>query len=879
MSQLARLLPARGPAPVQTPDQSHARTGEGGGTEDLAELETQVREALDDLCESFGEHNIGGRRHPRPDHRFHQERDVKAARTAGLTTLKNELKRLAPQPGPKRLQVLIYLYNKSWELWDLTLAYNTLNVVEQAVADFVDSAVTASDRQSAQDWDPALRAVHQAFKQIIADTDIFKAINLSSAKDLETAAIAGVETTETIASDVKSLGPSPWNAHDDTSLRGDLAGIAEVARQSHIFYAAIAGAAAALIEFESWLAAASRLGSAQPDPPAGGSSGAPTPTDEPLASIKAAVDKFTVALKAEGKDKLDALTRERAEPWLRLLVEVQEIVDGVPEITASGDASGPATVVFVPKRVSIRYCYPFTVGTNEPIRPLLKNLRKQHVDDAFKRKPKEAYDALLGIKANEASEGPSAIKASEASKGLSGVRASAVNPLAATQFFVQDAGLYGGVRVDLPDIEFIKYPQLNGVDSDNKPERCKVWLDLSDMGNHCLCIQPAQLNTPLPHLLYRAVRAGIPSSRGETVDLARAHADDAAQPQPDTETGWDSLYLFSRDVIESIALADFWKHGKDTPRDELFERGNLHEIIVVRTEEPLGTYAENIAKGIDGAVGGKILLRSIQRTATTLEEWIQYPRQPGPGSQGRKCTIEGIPEMGLDGDWCTHTGETTVFGIVAAPSWHYAVYVEGAQFVSSWNPLLRLWSRRLRHAIEASQPGAIHLTGSEKLRPIEKQVHLHLMQISAEELCATQAHRRFLDQLLDMSQLKRLQVELESELTAAEHLTDWIDEEQHKRSEKRRVVLLGVLALLGIFGLSGFVGFANTTDSSDIHQGAWEDLALVAVFLAAVIAGIRYDIFEINDWMRRPFVRMVPALKRFSRTRSDRQREGAESGE
>jgi hypothetical protein len=453
-----------------------------------------------------------------------------------------------------------------------------------------------------------------------------------------------------------------------------------------------------------------------------------------------------------------------------------------------------------------------------------------------------------------------------------------VKPLAATQFFVQDAGLYGGVRVDLPDIEFTRPPQLNGVDSDDKPERCKVWLDLSDMGNHCLCIQPEQLNAPLPHLLYRAVRAGIPSSLGETVDLAPAHADDVAQPQPDTETGWDSLYLFSRDVIESIALADFWKHDKHPRPDELFERGSLHEIIVVRTEEPLDDYPEDIATRLDGAVGGKILLRSIQRTATTLEEWVQYPRLPRPGSQGRECSIEGIPEMGLDGDWCTHTGETTVFGIVAAPSWHSAVYVEGAQFVSSWTPLLRLWSRRLRHAIEASQPDAVHLTGSEKLRPIEKQVHLHLMQISAEELCATQAHRRFLDQLLEMSQLKRLQGELESELSAAEHLTDWIDQEQHKKSEKRRVVLLGVIALLGIFGLSGFVGFANDTHASFMNKGPWEDAILLAVFLVAVIVGICYDIFEVNDWLKRhlPFGK---ALQRLSKRRAGRQRAGAISDE
>ena len=57
--------------------------------------------------------------------------------------------------------------------------------------------------------------------------------------------------------------------------------------------------------------------------------------------------------------------------------------------------------------------------------------------------------------------------------------------------------------------------------------------------------------------------------------------------------------------------------------------------------------------------------------------------------------------MGLAGDRCTHTGEMTVFGIVAAPSWHSDVYVEAAQFASSWSPRLRLWNRRLESTIRS----------------------------------------------------------------------------------------------------------------------------------------------------------------------------------
>ena len=126
-----------------------------------------------------------------------------------------------------------------------------------------------------------------------------------------------------------------------------------------------------------------------------------------------------------------------------------------------------------------------------------------------------------------------------------------------------------------------------------------------------------------------------------------------------------------------------------------------------------------------------------------------------------------------------------MFGIVAAPSWHYAVYAvpRGRPIREFMEPAAAAVEQApaARHRIFAT--GRRSTDGFRALRPIEKKVHLHLMQISAEELCATQAHRQFLDQLLEISQLKRLQTELEDELTAAEHLTDWTSTRNSTRSE------------------------------------------------------------------------------------------------
>ena len=61
----------------------------------------------------------------------------------------------------------------------------------------------------------------------------------------------------------------------------------------------------------------------------------------------------------------------------------------------------------------------------------------------------------------------------------------------------------------------------------------------------------------------------------------------------------------------------------------------------------------------------------------------------------RAPTIAAVSELGLGGDWFTHTGETTIFGIVTAPEWHSDVYEEASQFAISWLPRLRLWSKTL----------------------------------------------------------------------------------------------------------------------------------------------------------------------------------------
>ena len=781
----------------------------------LADL---VRNELRLLARNLGEDVIGGHRHPRPGDGFHRVLDLQKIEEDGAEHLRARLRHWSPPPGPERVLLLVCLWSEAWHLLDYSLAYRTLQVAERAAAGFCRDAAAQQADQPAQDWEvAALRAAGRAMSLVTWDATLFKLINLSSAEALKGAAEQGVAATAEIESALAALGPPPFQGEDADLLADQLGGIEATARQNKVFYAALARAAGALIEFERWLEGAPRVTVGRS---AAAAADRPNPaTEQALASIDAAISYVRAAQAAID----DWLILSRYQPWERLLVQIRELV--APSVPSA------VSRVFVPNRASVRYIYPFAVEAGDDVGDLLDEGNSGHFDQL-----KADLDRQFGA---------------------IGITVGELRALEPTEFFTQGSGLYGGVRVDLPDLELTE-PGPGG----GRRQLLTAWLNLSAMGNHCLCIEPKEgLVEPLPHLLYRALRAGTPFAVGATVALA-------GPPAP-TVAAWDNLHFYSRDVITAAARADFWHVAADLDVTQRFVRGNLHEIVVIRTEDPLGTRPPEIARALDRAVGGRILARSIQRAAATLEEWVRYPPVPRTATAGQAAApaIDGIPEMGLAGDWCTHTGETTVFGIVSAPSWHSDVYLEGAQFANSWPPRLQLWSRRLRSIIQSLEADSDHPEGAEQLRQVERRVRLHLAQISTEELTATLAHRRFLDQLLGMAGLNGLQADLEAELEAAERLTDWFnqkasqasedrrrsyeesrrkDEDKRQQADARRQVLLGWIALFGLFELAGFLGLANSTGfhlgfiSFTQSKASWEDWVIVTLLVIALLFGLYY---------------------------------------
>ena len=869
--------PQLGTRAVRDADGPAARTApvtDGPASTKLADrpdpdLPDEVRKELNRLIVELGERGIGGTWNPETEFQSHTigELDSKAARelTSDSGTFRKKLNDWSRNESASgQIDMLMCVWSQCWPLWQSSLIYRTLEVVADAVADFAGS----DDPQ--REWEGrALYAVGQSMGLLTADAAVYRQMNLSNPQGLAEDARKSRDTAGRVLEHVSSVLAARTvplgKPEDGSTVIKHLSDIESTARVVQILYGSIAHAADALGCFERWLAVVPRLGSADPPVAPEGPSSRDT-LRELQDSVDAAIGHLRESQKSlasAGDLGLQILTE--SEPWEQLLAEIQEI--------ASKRDGQDSVQVFVPKRASVRYCYSFAVEA-EP-ESLFAKKAEEHASSASSTGKPPIDRRCFGAQLEKA------LEFGKISSGTSPVKVERVMPLEPTDFFAaQDASsrLYDGIRLELSDILLSHNPP-TAMGGESQPQRCRVWIDISYMGNHCLCIEPATpLEAPLPQVLFRTLRAGTPFVVGSEVIVRPEDA--AGAKTAGAEARWDSLHSFSRDVIWATACAEFWKKEKrarfwkkekrarEKARDDRLcaqpcARGNLHEIVVLRTDRLLGRNLKSVSGKLDRAVGGRIITRSVQRAATTLEEWVRYPPSQRTGGQDHAPTIAAVSELGLGGDWFTHTGETTIFGIVTAPEWHSDVYKEATQFAISWLPRLRLWSKTLDELIQTPDSAGQRAERAEELRFVEQRVRRHLSQIQSEELCATLAHRRFLDQLLATAGLDRLQGELEDQLAAAEHLTDWWDETERRKADHRRDALLFLIALFGLFELGGFMDLANATNLHEkflfvnVRKGVWEDWLVLGLFMLALLGGIYYLLLDrfvrdlIDVWRRR----------------------------
>jgi len=852
---------------------------------------------LDTMVRELGEKWIGGPWDPREDIPRHTMGDLDALQNDYCLRLVSKLRAWAdPLEPEEQIRMLLHLWWECFGLWDRSLAYRTIEAVADAVAKVVAVAVAVAEVEvededgvvtevdvmaevdvvsARADWPPWQRdtwlAVGAALKLMQLDGRVFKETNLSCAEKLRSVTREAIPQMEEIQDRLKcawhQLMEQPGGA--GKKIRPCVSYIWEYTRQISAYYHVIEKTAGTMMEFECWLASA-RPASGPQHP------GAASPAlwrlswdDERRAEVVQALEFLE---KKRAESRFSSYILSEIQPWEQMLIVLRDLMTRDPERDI-------APSVLIPRQVWVRYCFPFAVQDDDGKRAkrLLHGLPKVDPDDPS---PDSGPEQSPDQDQSETSQIPLNIRLKE-QLGEVGLDLKIGEPtkLAQTEFFQVGTGTdehFGGIRIDLPDLTFVR-DFLDDVG--RRPYQ--AWLDLNRMGNFCLCVEATEpLKDIPPQRLYRALRAGTPFVFGEPVTLAPQYADERPGGEVGQPPQWDNLHTFARGMIRAVADAYYFpdcKQAREAPTDlDHYVRTNPHVVVVVQTDAPIAVQAEEIAGQLDSAVGGRILLRSLQRAAGTLEEWTRFP----PLQSARASAVVAVPEIGYAGDWFVHTGETTVFGIVAVPAWLRAVYPEVAQFASSWSPVLQLWNRRLQKVIRKGRGKGDAATGadSDELRNVEQEVRRHLAEINAEDLCATLAYRRFLDGLLAAVGIGRLEKELEAQLQAAEQLTDYFyqhEEKLHQQEEnkaaKRRDILLTLITLLGVFSLADFLALLDTTDYHGhigfirlSYEGRWQDVLVLVIFGLAVIGGI-FAFFQ--DWLRNWWVRSArPGKSRASRS-------------
>jgi hypothetical protein len=806
-----------------------------------------LQKQLQCLAATLGERSIGGERcfertsdldgttSEPGDPPKHTSTELRKAAARYESELTSTLLGAPDQAAQTQILRLLYLWKQSWSLWDRAIPYRTLKAVDSVVNKL--SSQLAEQYEGAQRWESlALEAACNAIRIVKADADLFEQVSLSNAErlaEVAAQAIDALEETQHAINAAREAIPRPVGGGNDDPIAlidDALCDVESACRQSLTLYRV--KIADTIAKFERWIARAPRIGSQDALEEADATTAAVVSPAEMTAMVEGAVGRLHKAI-AELEGEHSTLILSRCEPWERLLEDIREIV-------AANET------VFVPKRVWIRYCYPFAVDFG-PDDPAEIDRLTAKIDPCLTRPPGAP---------GRGPQAPTTTKWWSTLEDFLGADVQKPEPLEPSAFWQGSGdGLYGGVRIELPKLNVLGWWDISGRRPEQRREEQKsgqlrAWIELNRMGNYCLCIEPVEpLERILPHLLYRALRVGTQFVRGAVVWLAGADCPDFDQThgpreQDTDEMYWDDLHLFAHDVILATKNAirsvdDRRPRRHQKTYDVSLVRGHLHEILVVQTHTPLTPEPAHTTQKLDDALGGRLLLRPVHRQASTLAEWLRLQTLQG--------SCEGaapMPELGFAGDWMVDTGDASVFGISTTPSWLRDCYIEAAQFAASWGPLLELWHERLSQMLhEARRDDDTRAHAADDLRRIDQDVRRLVLALGSEQLCQTRAHRRTLDRLLKMGGVMDIVQKLEDQLVATGRYADWISERTRRTSEGARNVFLVIIGVLAVFDLAHFLSLADDThfDPFRIHLFAgehWEGWAVVILFAVVTTLGV-----------------------------------------
>jgi hypothetical protein len=670
-----------------------------------------------------------------------------------------------------------YVRKRCYDLYDITNAWTTIAALAEATSKAIDNlqddALTEPDHL-------LLRIVGKFLLLLREDITVYQGINRGGNHEV----IIGLEGALKTVQEVLAILNSDGAGNGSSALRGWRA---QLGRELHAeaqaldkVYQGIYCATCALAHFED------EMRSYYKDKDSGkcwpleitGLNDAQRQINKIIAHLGEDPAHWHGELRPPSLARVSGLA-SRLDPWKSLL----------HSLAATYGNSKPMRL----SSVRIRYFFPFAVDiTEKKVSDLSADLRRwvPGVPNGWdgEGKPRNSLGAALSERLQCLGQG-----------------APDVESLKLSDFWAAAGkGMYGGNRVRLPALS----------DADNRDDEWEVWVDLSRLENHCLCIDRI-LSKPTPHELYKALRC--PGDYAWDWKYRYEWLSDQ-QTTPD-RSRWRSIDEFAHDVVLVVAQG---LTGSDSPQ---YLKGHFHEMALVTTDASV--------EDLNSLYGAKLFRTNLHRDAATLEEWLRYPVTESDGSSNVTQAT-----FGYTGNWLSVLDDTTILGIVGNPSWQADSYLEAVQFAASWAPRLRLWNRQLMRFLELDRRK--RQTGrkiSSNLRELETQVRISSAAVHAEDLCRLPSDHRFLDSILSSLGVTRMENDLERQINDIQLLIAANEKNDQDISDRQRNFFLAALALFGILNVSAVFAVLNAGDDSGFFRNhsdiRWEfyiQIALVLMF-------------------------------------------------
>jgi hypothetical protein len=354
-----------------------------------------------------------------------------------------------------------------------------------------------------------------------------------------------------------------------------------------------------------------------------------------------------------------------------------------------------------------------------------------------------------------------------------------------------------------------------------------------------------------PHDVEQWIRRANREMGSERIWFADRHDPDGAMEWIDERPDGDDGDTFEQlvEVAEAVADAvprliadvlgaEYADVCAPTEHNDLAE--HAHVVLTVRDASRLPRDLDVPAHPVVSPtelpelLGGTVLFLRQRPFASALEEWVRYP-----DAQPENL----LADHGFPGDLVHRNDDVSLLCTFASPNWVSVEYAEMVEFTASLTGLYAAWKVWL-----GAQDHELNSTSEEDLDHAQVLAQLQLLagsiqhvqsireHVRSAHLTRTAVQRQLVHDLLEASEVPRVERALQDKVTSVEAVADRLERLAEVRSEhrtartERRFAVLGIVLAVG--GAAGLFQWLHAEDR------AGNGLHLPMIEVVLVVVGI-----------------------------------------